>query len=339
MSAFLQSQMRSRAENVQALSNALDETKGGYFDEIKSRAEDAYNLNLEDYADELNAAISKQVAQKSEGMNVILQSPVFYSSGKSFYGSLGERGQRPFDYVGENVQRITGDRLKEFVEGVENTKDNAKQLLQDVKENVKGKIEKKFAKPDQPLVEDIDGVSRVNLLDAERAAGVPNINLSANEMRTLRTSDLKGVKTKPENEVDPIEPVDPSKSSTVLDKDEIFQSSSEADEALQQTAESTLERSVVESGAEIGAEEGALAATEGALTASGVGAPVAGAIAVAAGIGYGLYEIFGHHSHKPKTPNMPDFNPKPFQSQYSPGSSVLSNVSNVVNPVQGTLSF
>ena len=82
-----------------------------------------------------------------------------------------------------------------------------------------------------------------------------------------------------------------------------------------------------------------LVAGDAALAETGIGAPVAGAIAVLGGIGYGLYELLGHHSHKPKTPNMPDFTPTPFQSQYNATSSILANTSNVVNSAQGTMDF
>ena len=82
-----------------------------------------------------------------------------------------------------------------------------------------------------------------------------------------------------------------------------------------------------------------LVAGDAALAETGIGAPVAGAIAVLGGIGYGLYELLGHHSHKPKTPNMPDFTPTPFQSQYNATSAILANTSNVVNSAQGTMDF
>ena len=331
MSSFLQSQIRNRAENVQSVADSLNQTKGGYFDEIKGAVENSYDLNLEQYADELNGAISKQIAQKSEGTNVLLQTPIFYNTGKDFYSGLGERGRQPFDYVANEVKRVAGDRIEDISQRVNDKLDEGKALIEKVKGKVSDFLDEGGLEGNAPralVQEGEDGSLRVNLLQAESEQ--PEVNQSANEMRNIS------------NESDLAEGRTPT-GGIMISKPEGYISSEAlaADQTIANT-ESVAPVIIGKNAAEAATVEDAIepvAVADEALAETGIGAPVAGGLAVIGGIGLGLYELFGHHAHKPRPPNMPDFTPTAFQSQYNAGSAILANTSNVVNSAKGTMDF
>ena len=420
MSSFLQSQIRNRAENVQSVADSLNQTKGGYFDEIKGAAENSYNLNLEEYADELNSEISKQIAQKSEGVNVLLQTPIFYNTGKDFYSALGDTGKLPFDYIGTGVKKVAGKTIENISKGVNNKLDEGRALVEKVKGNINDFIslptdqeraralgtystttklteevpppqpqqiseeeyndiydgdiqprQRKFPLPEpkeeNPLAEPV--AETVAEPVAETVAAPTEEPLVGGFMRgetkindgayRIGKSPNAIANTPPPQEVQEplvITRADGTTSTNLLEAESgsrggfasglLVKTPNELKLIDAANAGKTAEAATVEDAvAPIAVEDtvapiiAPLVAGDAALAETGIGAPVAGAIAVLGGIGYGLYELLGHHSHKPKTPNMPDFTPTPFQSQYNATSSILANTSNVVNSAQGTMDF
>ena len=419
MSSFLQSQIRNRAENVQSVADSLNQTKGGYFDEIKGAAENSYNLNLEEYADELNSEISKQIAQKSEGVNVLLQTPIFYNTGKDFYSALGDTGKLPFDYIGTGVKKVAGKTIENISKGVNNKLDEGRALVEKVKGNINDFIslptdqeraralgtystttklteevpppqpqqiseeeyndiydgdiqprQRKFPLPEpkeeNPLAEPV--AEPVTEPVAETVAAPTEEPLVGGFMRgetkindgayRIGKSPTAIANTPPPQEVQEplvITRADGTTSTNLLEAESgsrggfasglLVKSPNELKLIDAANAGKTAEAATVEDAVAPAVIEDAVApiiplvGADAALAETGIGAPVAGAIAVLGGIGYGLYELLGHHSHKPKTPNMPDFTPTPFQSQYNATSSILANTSNVVNSAQGTMDF
>lgn len=421
MSSFLQSQIRNRAENVQSVADSLNQTKGGYFDEIKGAAENSYNLNLEEYADELNSEISKQIAQKSEGVNVLLQTPIFYNTGKDFYGALGDTGKVPFDYVGTGVKKVAGKTIENISKGVNNKLDEGRALVEKVKGNINDFIslptdqerarslgtystttrmtqdvpppqsqqiseeeyndiydgdiqprQRKFPLPEpkeeNPLAETVaEPVAETVAAPTEEPLvggfmrGETKINDGAFRIGKSPTAIANTPPPQEAQEPLVITRADGTTSTNLLEAESgsrggfasglLVKSPNElklidAANAAKTNIAETAEAATVENAVAPVAVEDAVApiiaplvGADAALAESGIGAPVAGAIAVLGGLGYGLYELLGHHSHKPKTPNMPDFTPTPFQSQYNAGSAILANTSNVVNSAQGTMDF
>ena len=91
-----------------------------------------------------------------------------------------------------------------------------------------------------------------------------------------------------------------------------------------------------ETGLIAGATE--LGTADAALASTGVGAPIAGLLAVGGAIAFGLSELL-HHSHKPKAPVMPYSNATPaLTTQYNISSSILPTSSSLQSR-QGTMSF
>jgi len=83
--------------------------------------------------------------------------------------------------------------------------------------------------------------------------------------------------------------------------------------------------------------EGGLDA-DAALAATGVGAPLAGLLAVGGAIAFGLEELF-HHSHKPKAPVMPySSSASALSSQYNISSTILPTTSSLQERA-GTMTF
>lgn len=81
----------------------------------------------------------------------------------------------------------------------------------------------------------------------------------------------------------------------------------------------------------------ALVGGETALASTGVGAPLAGAIAVAGAIAFGLDELL-HHSHKPKAPLMPVSANRAIQTPYNISSTILPSGSSL-QQMQGSMTF
>ncbi len=91
-----------------------------------------------------------------------------------------------------------------------------------------------------------------------------------------------------------------------------------------------------ETGLIAGATE--LGAADAALASTGVGAPLAGLIAVGGAIAFGLDELL-HHSHKPKAPVMPYSTATPaLSSQYNISSTILPSGSSL-QARGGTMAF
>lgn len=102
-----------------------------------------------------------------------------------------------------------------------------------------------------------------------------------------------------------------------------------------------IEAGATEAGATEAVTEGAIGGLEAAdagLAATGIGAPVAGAIAAAGALTFGLVELFGHHSHHPHRPALPSFSAGAIASQYNLGSTILPNIANQAKEI-GTSIF
>ncbi len=81
-----------------------------------------------------------------------------------------------------------------------------------------------------------------------------------------------------------------------------------------------------------------LGSADAALASTGVGAPLAGLIAVGGAIAFGLDELL-HHSHKPKAPVMPYSTATPaLSSQYNISSTILPSGSSL-QARGGTMAF
>jgi hypothetical protein len=81
-----------------------------------------------------------------------------------------------------------------------------------------------------------------------------------------------------------------------------------------------------------------LGAADAALASTGIGAPLAGLIAVGGAIAFGLDELL-HHSHKPKAPVMPYSSATPaISTQYNLSSTILPTGSSLQSR-GGTMTF
>lgn len=328
MASSFMNEINNRAENMRNINDMNTSETGGFFGDFKSAVENKYQSSLEDYADKLNRDISKEVATRGESVGILSNVPVFYTSGKSMYGSLGEKGRVPFDYVGEKVQSKFGDQYDSLKNEYNNIKTKIGDTAEDFSTKVKNfpehirKVMSKAKENDIPLVEENDGVLKVNLLEAERVS--PNTNLTANQMKKIQ-SQKDSEKLQEQDE-----PVEPKQSSTIVDRDEVFQSSSEADEALQSTSDAALKSSTIETALDVDAELGA------ATSETGVGEVVAGVGLAAIGVVAGLTNLFAHHSHHPTRPNLSVSQPV-FQTRYNPSAAVLGDIGQTSK--QATYSF
>ena len=98
----------------------------------------------------------------------------------------------------------------------------------------------------------------------------------------------------------------------------------------------TLETTAKEVGEDIGEKEIKELPLEGALDDTGIGAPVAGAIAVGVALGTGIKDLVEKHK-KPKEPDNPTV-PPPMTNRYSLSTSILPNSSNL-NSTPSVMTF
>ena len=182
MSRDLMSQINSRADSMRNISDMANDSRGGFFGDFKNTISNDYQGALEDYADKLNVDVSKEISQRSEGFSILSQTPILFSSGKSMYNSLGDRGKQPFDYVGQKVKDRFGDTIdrvsgkyNEAMESVDSQIQNFQSNIKNFPDHIRSVMN--GAKDDSSLVNETDGVKSVNLLEADkRGIGDQSIN-------------------------------------------------------------------------------------------------------------------------------------------------------------------
>lgn len=334
MNSFLQEQISSRSANTSQIAEMTNTTKGRYFDDWKEQVARDYQTKLENYADELNTDINKEIAARSEGISVLSNAPVFYQGGKELYGVLPETAQKPFDYVGEQALKGVNaamDRLGISEENLNTVRNIAGDIREGNLESLAQHIRNTSSRAMQTEGEDsalnttengipisnVEGQgTRVNLLDME-AAGIDTRNVTPQSVLESQEQTDLGNETSAEHEL-------------FAPEENIADGTDVGGETAAGVGESA--------GALVGEETGALVADE-ALADTGIGAPVAALGAAAIGIGFGLSELFGHHSHHPNKPQAIQSAGMPIQTQYNIGKSILPTSSSISNVASGTSTF
>lgn len=403
MNSFLQSQIQGRSANIEQISQMSNTMKADHFDAWKEQVAQDYQGKLEDYANELNRDISKEVAARSEGVSILSNVPLFYQGGKEFYSNLGEYGKMPFDYVGQKIGEygedfvnsvaekagLRGADIGKFKGIVEDMKEgNYESLASHIKSVGAGNAETselemvnfavggggdntaEMETPEQVAshtpanVQETAGEEDISYLSQPRQKLIRQLNDDiGDEIQPKQPeaqpqaveevkSPLEQTTEMPTTEIEPaqvINEVGAEYSPLVEQAAQNVKAAEAAQVATTETAEIGAEgaEGAAVGATEIGAEGAAVGAGietgalvgDAAIAETGVGLPVAAVGAAIIGIGVGLSELFGHHSHHPSRPTPTLSSGQPFQTTYNLGGAVLATDSSVANARQGTMTF
>lgn len=358
---FLREQIGQRASNSERLSGLIQQTKGEQFENWRDDASKLFDSQLNDYSNKANEYVQNRISSTTEGSGVLTQVPHFYSLGTGFYRNvLGQRGKFAFDETARGVD-IVKNKINSKI--AENTGVNLEKTAGDIKTRVNN------------IADQLEGntpetSTRLYSYRGVQTAETPPSDLSpqTNEIRDVTNNPFRtNVEAKEEimpssnptletrNKLGNISERDPINTGEVSTTEEIgdnvlipktTQLGSADYLGTANTAAGTegtatfggagAGEAVGETGLLAGATE--LGSADAALASTGVGAPIAGLIAVGGAIAFGLTELL-HHSHKPKAPVMPYSSATPaLTTQYNISSSILPTSSSLQSR-QGTMSF
>ena len=323
--AFLSQQISQRASNAGRLQDLISSNKNRFESDWKELANQKFNEGLSKYSAKLQTAVAKDIASETEGNALLGATPAFYAVGKGTYKNLlSKDGQK---FVDRQAQKII-DRSKTSREFVSDALGEAKQELTETGQKISQKANQLLGSAGEKIkgwtdIGDNQLLQRQQDVAREMEMGDPE-SIGLTDPRQI------GLEEQGQGEISSI-PTATSNSATT---------------AAEQAGSSTLTENI---GANAAADiAGTTAATDadtvaGTIAAAapetGPGAVLLGGIAGLIGAGVGLYELFSHHSHKPKAFTPPSFSASPaIQSRYDISKTILPSSTQALGVGQ-TMSF
>lgn len=371
MDSFLREQVSQRASNSDRLSSLIQQTKGEQFEEWRNDANKLFDAQLNDYSNKASQYVQEKIASSTEGSGVLTQVPHFYSLGTGFYRNvLGERGKTALDETAKGL-KIVKDKVNSKIAektgvNVEKTAGDVKTKVNNIADQLEGNVPETSTKlyqyqgvqtaetpPSEMASQSNEMLERTN--NPFRSDFEPKEEITRSSNPTLETrNNLANIDGTSPEEVIRTDDINASLSAEPEGESGLISTTTElgsapyigtanavgeggistfgaAGEGLTETGEAVGETGLIAGATELGAADAALAST-------GVGAPLAGLIAVGGAIAFGLEELF-HHSHKPKAPVMPYSTATPaLSSQYNISSTILPSGSSL-QARGGTMAF
>jgi hypothetical protein len=360
MDNFMRQQISQRASNSERLSGLIQQTKGTAFEEWRDDASRLFDSQLNDYSNKASEYVQNKISSTTEGGNILTNVPHFYSLGTGFYKNvLGQKGKTALDDTAKGIDIVKNKVNQKIAEktgvNVEKNIGNIKTRVNNITDQLQGNTPETSTK-----VYQYRGVQTAETPPSDLSPQTNEIrDLTNNPFRSnfepkeeiMRSSDPT-LETR--NKIGNVSERDPINTSEVTPVEQAAQN-----ELVSQTTElgsapyigtanavsgtegistfggAATGEAVGETGLLAGTTE--LGAADAALAATGVGAPIAGLLAVGTAITFGLAELF-HHHHHPKAPVMPYSSATPaLTSQYNIGSTILPTAS--LQSRQGTMSF
>ena len=177
--------MYSRAQNISQTAESANQSLADQFSDYRGRTSDKFSINLEDYSDKLNTQISKEIAQRTEGVSALSNVPIFFNAGKGSYDYLPKIIQKPLDWIGEGGQTVAdavGTQAGKL--GVE----AGKHLQNMVAIN-------NLNNPEKLVTVSEDGITSTRLLDAasgERGGYAAKLDQkSTNQLKALESTEVE----------------------------------------------------------------------------------------------------------------------------------------------------
>ncbi len=322
MNDFLRSQVSQRASNSDRVSQLISQSKGSQFENWREDADKLFQSKLQQYSDDLQGNLQKELSAKSEGVGILTSVPDIYKLGQGGYKNvLGSYGKGVFDRSAVELNKGK-DKVNSFIErkvgvNVEKGAKNISNRVGQIKDQLNGKprqldmgvpVQAERTEPRQAS-EDMSGITT----RATEPGGEEN--------RAVYTQE-QGIVSNPETETrDAMANVSTKTNAT-------------ADVSSAVKTESKITSAADDVSNVISKVEPIAAATE----ETPPGMALAGALAVVGGLAFGIDELFGHHSHKPKKPQLPTFSSGVVNTPYNISGTILPNVSSQTQQ-QGTTTF
>ena len=324
---FLSQQIQQRASNAGRLQDLISSNKNRFESDWKEEANKQFNEGLSKYSAKLQTAVAKDIASESEGNALLGATPAFYSIGKGTYKNMLSKGGKEFfdnraqkiidgskssrEFVGEAL----GEAKQELKEAGQKISQKANQLLGTTGEKIKSWVD---VGDNQLLQRQQDVAREMQLGDPEDIGLTDPRELGLQEQGTGEITSL---------------PTSTSNSATraAAEAGESTLTENVSADAAGATAGTTAGATGVEDAVTTGTTTAGVTGAEdaaGAIAATaaetGPGAILLGGLAAAIGAGVGLYDLFSHHSHKPKQFSAPSFTSSPaIQSRYDISKTIL----------------
>jgi len=372
----MRQQISQRASNSDRLSGLIQQTKGEQFENWRDDASKLFDSQLNDYSNKANEYVQNRISSTTEGSGVLTNVPHFYSLGTGFYRNvLGQRGKFAFDETargvdivknkinskiaektGVNVEKTTGDiktRVNNIADQLEgNTPETSTKLYNyrgvqtsEIPSEMSSQTNEigtnnPFTSNFEPTEINVETVP-IDMAISREGGSISTDPILITRNRLARVSTNTASESVQNPEVTPIKQL---QRQNAMKKAGLFENTTNTNaDSLETSIYASGESGTTTSGGvgTAGVVDGALVEgglDDAALAATGVGAPIAGLIAVGGAIAFGLTELL-HHSHKPKAPVMPYSNATPaLTTQYNISSSILPTSSSLQSR-QGTMSF
>ena len=325
MDQFLSQQISQRASNINRLQDLVSSNKNRFESDWKEEANKQFQEGLSKYSAKLQTAVAKDIAAESEGNALLGATPAFYSIGKGTYKNiLSKDGKEFFDARAQKiidkskssrefVNEAVGEAKQELTEAGQKISQKANQLLGSAGEKIKGWTDignNQLLQRQQDVAREMQMGDPENILMAEpRELGLEEQGVG--EITSLPTSI-----------------------------------STSATTSAREAGESTLTSNIgADAAADIAGTSAVTGAEDVAVGLAGVapetgpGAILLGGVAAAIGAGVGLYDLFSHHSHKPKKFSPPSYTSTPaIQSRYDISKTILPSSTQSLG-VGGTMQF
>lgn len=300
---FLQAQISQRSTNVDRLSQLINQGKNFDYENWKEGADKTFQEQLTKFSDLGQRAVSEKIAREGEAVGAFTGAPAAYKLGTGFYKyGLGESGKGFFD---RGATKAIGYRDVAI-------------------DKVKAKFASDKAPVEEPAV--AQEAETTGLEDA--LLGFGGETTAASQAASTAATTTEGARFA----------IFPGQVQPEVAEAEAAQiQASQATEATTTAATEGATTAATEGAADVVVSD-VVGDGAAAAAATGIGAPIVGAIAAAGALTFGLVELFGHHSHHPHRPTLPSFSAGAIASQYNLGSTILPNIANQAKEI-GTSVF
>lgn len=323
MNDFLRSQVSQRASNSDRVSQLISQSKGSQFENWREDADKLFQSKLQQYSDDLQGNLQKELSAKSEGVGILTSVPDIYKLGQGGYKNvLGSYGKGVFDRTAVELNKGK-DKVNSYVErkvGV-NVQKTAKDISNRVGQ-IKDQLSGKPRQLDMGVPVQVERTETRQAGEDMSEIGTGRAVEPGSEVNRAVYTQEQGIISNPEIETrDAMANVSSRTNAT-------------ADVSSAVKTESKITTAADDVSNVISKVEPIAAATE----ETPPGMALAGALAVVGGLAFGIDELFGHHSHKPKKPQLPTFSSGVVNTPYNISATILPNVSSQTQQ-QGTTTF
>lgn len=301
MDNFLSQQIQQRSSAVGRLQDLITSNKNMFTEEWRENAQKDFQEGLDKYNTQLQNAVGKEIANKSEAVGILAGTPAFYSIGTGAYKNLlSKEGKESFDNIARNMAKNAEPIKKIFSKQkpdmgvpkqVEAT--TAKQANEDLS----------LIPPESRVSE--EGLNQAIFTDEEGIGNVKSLPTATSNSQTAE-AEAAGRSNLTEN--------------------------------ISAEAAGEIEGTTTAEAATSGLADEITAGLLAAAPEAGPGAVLLGGLAGLVGVGAGLATLFAHHTHKPKQFVEQNLSTPAIASRYDITKTILPSVSKTLG-TGGTMQF